>query len=224
VHPVVPPVAAVLAAAAALLETVGLGVRLFDVRGSLARLLAMDLPGSLPRLFVAGLLAAAAIAAALGARIQPGRRVWWSAVALLAAGLAAAKAAGELPVLLVHLLGSGEQAWRGVAVLGGLVAGLAVLWRLGGGERRVVALLWAYGVAAVGLSLVSTYARRTGGPVPAAFATFVEESGEALTAAGLLVAVLVGVLPRLPLPATTALPRRDDEQFPERRASVQLAA
>src|SRR4051794_18967581 len=69
VHPVVPPVAAVLAPAAALLETAGLGVRLFDVRGALGQLLSMDLPGSLPRLFVAGVLGSAAVIAALGARL-----------------------------------------------------------------------------------------------------------------------------------------------------------
>src|SRR3954452_13789411 len=68
VHPVVPPVAAVLAAVAALLETAGLGVRLLDVRGALGQLLSMDLPGSLPRLFMAGVLASAAVVAALGAR------------------------------------------------------------------------------------------------------------------------------------------------------------
>jgi hypothetical protein len=216
VHPVVPPVAAVLAAVAAVLETMGLGVRLFDVRGAVAQLLSMDLPGSLPRLFVAGVLGSAALVAALGARIRPGRRVWWSAVALVAGGLAAAKLAGDLHVRLIHLFGSGSQAWRGGVVLGVLAAaGLVFLWRLSGDDRRdrrrVVTVLAAHACAAVGLSLVSTYARLTGGPVSAAFATFVEESGEALTAAGLLVAVLVGVLPRLALPAGTPLRRRDDD-------------
>ncbi|NYJ05869.1 hypothetical protein [Petropleomorpha daqingensis] len=210
-----PPVAAVLAAVAAALETVGLGVRLFDVRGALGHLLSMDLPGSLPRLFVASVLAAAAVVAALGAWLRPGRRVWWSAVAASAVGLAAAKAAGDLHVRLVHLFGTGEQAWRGAVVLGIVTAaGLVFLWRLSGNDRRdrrrIVTLLAGYAVAAVGLSLVSTYARITAGPVSAAFATFVEESGEALTAAGLLVAVLIGVLPRLVLPAGDVLRRRDD--------------
>jgi hypothetical protein len=229
VHPVVPPVAAVLAALAAVLETVGLGVRLFDVRGALGQLLSMDLPGSLPRLFVAGVLGSAAIGAALGARLRPGRRVWWSAVAVVAGGLAVAKAAGNLHVRLVHLFGSGEQAWRGAVVLAGVAAaGLVVLWRLSGEDRRdrrrIVTLLAAHAGAAVGLSLVSTYARLTGGPVAAAFATFVEESGEALTAAGLLVAVLLGVLPRLALPAGAPLRRRDDDLPLERRTPVRLAA
>jgi hypothetical protein len=226
VHPLVPPAAAVLTALAAVLETVGLGVRLFDVPGAVGQLLSMDLPGSLPRLFVAGVLGTAAVVAALGAWLRPGRRVWWSAVALIAGGLAAAKAAGDLHVRLVHLFGSGAQAWRGAVVLGACAAvGLVLLWRLSGDDRRdrrrIVGLLAAHAVAAVGLSLVSTYARLTGGPVSAAFATFVEESGEALTAAGLLVAVLVGVLPRLVLPAGTVLRRRDDDLAPAR---VHLAA
>ena len=41
-------------------------------------------------------------------------------------------------------------------------------------------------------------------------ATFVEEAGEAVTAAALLVAVLVGVAPRLVLPADWVLRRTDD--------------
>jgi hypothetical protein len=229
VHPVVPPVAAVLAAVAAVLETVGLGVWLFDVRGALGQLLSMDLPGSLPRLFVAGVLGAAALVAALGARLRRGRRVWWSAVAGIAGGLAVAKAAGDLHVRLIHLFGSGPQAWRGAVALGiAAAAGLVFLWRLSGDDRRdrrrIVTLLAGYAVAAVGLSLVSTYARITGGPVAAAFATFVEESGEALTAAGLLVAVLLGVLPRLTAPAGTPLRRRDDDLPTQRRAPVRLAA
>jgi hypothetical protein len=218
VHPVVPPVGALLAVVAAVLETVGLGVRLFDVRGAAGRVLSMDLPGSLARLFIASVLIAAAVVAALGAHRRPGRRLWWSAVAVIVGTLAAAKLAGSLHARLILVFGSGTQAWRGAAVLGvAAAAGLVFLWRLGGHDRRdrrrIVTVLAAYAFAAVGLSAASTYAGITGGPVSAAFATFVEESGEALTAAALLVAVLIGVLPRLAAPADAPLRRRDDE-FP----------
>ncbi len=220
-HPVVPPVAALLAAAAAVLETVGLGVRLFDVRGALGRLLSMDLPGSLARLFVACVLLAATLVAVLGAHQRPGRRLSWSAVAAIAGALGVAKLAGGLRVDLVPVFGSGAQGWRGAAVLGvAAAAGLVLLWRLSGDGRRIVTVLAAHVVAAVGLSAASTYARITGGPVSAAFATFVEESAEALTAVGLLVVLLVGVLPRL-VSSTGAPPRRwRDEPPAELRARL----
>ncbi|MGY1618319.1 hypothetical protein ACI797_16390 [Geodermatophilus sp. SYSU D00691] len=211
-----PPVAAVLAAVAALLETTGLAVCLLDVGGNLGRLLSMDQPGSLARLFVAGVLLGTAVVAVVAAVCRPGRRGWWSAVASIAALLGVVKLSGELHVGLVHLFSSGAGVWRGAAVLGvAAVVGLVALWSLGGEERRVrrwlVLALAAHAVAAIGLSAVSTYARLAGGPVSAAFATFVEESAEALTASGILVAVLMGVLPRRTVPAATLARRGDDD-------------
>ncbi|MGY1604669.1 hypothetical protein [Geodermatophilus sp. SYSU D00815] len=188
VHPVVPSLAATLAAAVALLQTTGLAVRLFEVRGRLGHLLAMDAPGSLARWLVVAVLGAAVLAAVLGVATQPARRRWWTAAAAVLAVLAGAQLAGNLRLQLPAVLG----------LL--VVAGAALVWGLGRGRdrNRLVAVLGAHVLAAVGLSAIASYARATGGPVSAAFATFVEESGEALTAVGLLVAVLVALLPRRP--------------------------
>jgi hypothetical protein len=89
---------------------------------------------------------------------------------------------------------------------------MAALWFLSRGDRRdrrrVLGVLALYAFAAVGLSAVS-------GAVPqnwAAVATYVEESGEALAGVAFLVAVVVGVAPRLVLPAEWVLRRELDAQ------------
>ena len=56
----------------------------------------MDAPFALPRLFVALLFAAGAMAAVAAAGSIPGRRTWWLAVALVGAGIAAVKAGGTV--------------------------------------------------------------------------------------------------------------------------------
>jgi hypothetical protein len=95
-----------------------------------------------------------------------------------------------------------------------VVAAMVVgaLWFLARAERRdrlrVLGALALYAGAAVGLSAVSSAV--AGGYRVAAAATFVEESGEALGAVVFLVAVLVGVAPRLVLPAGWALRRAAD--------------
>jgi cytochrome bd-type quinol oxidase subunit 2 len=103
---------------------------------------------------------------------------------------------------------------RGAVVLAGLLAivVLGALWFLSRTERRdrrrVLGALSGYALAAVGLSAVS-------GVVPAPWtvtATFVEESGEALAAVAFLIGVLVGVAPRLALPATWPLRRTLDAE------------
>ena len=90
---------------------------------------------------------------------------------------------------------------------GSVVAGLWVLSRTERRDRRrVLGSLTGYAAASVGLSALSA-------SVPgslAATATFVEESGEALAGVSFLVAVLVGVAPRLVLPADWALRRSAD--------------
>jgi hypothetical protein len=92
------------------------------------------------------------------------------------------------------------------------VAVLAVLAVLSRAERRdrrrVLAALGAYAVASVALSAVSA---AVAAPRWAAAATFVEESGEALASVSVLVAVLIGVAPRLVLPASWLLRRQDDD-------------
>jgi len=186
VHPLVPPVAAALAAIAAVLETAGLAVRLFGSGGRLADLLAMDGAGSVARGFVTGVLVAAAVGSVLVAPARPAARAWWGTAAVTCAVLAVAKAGG-----LLH-----ARALPVAVPL--LAAGLLVVWRFCRKGRqdcgRVLALLAAHAAVAVGLSAVSLYARATGGAVSAAFAVFVESSAEALTAVAAVVAVLAAVL------------------------------
>ena len=61
-----PPVGVGLAATAVLLMTAGYVVRLTGATGSVATALSMDAPWSAPRMFVAALFAAAAVAAVVG--------------------------------------------------------------------------------------------------------------------------------------------------------------
>jgi hypothetical protein len=77
----------------------------------------------------------------------------------------------------------------------------------------VLAVLALYAAASVGLSAVSSAVAGAVGSASnwAAAATFLEESGEALAGVSFLVAVLVGVAPRLVLPAAWALRRAADE-------------
>jgi hypothetical protein len=92
---------------------------------------------------------------------------------------------------------------------------VGVLWFLSRTERRdrrrVLGVLALYAVAAVGLSAISSVVSASdGGSSWAATATFIEESGEALAGVAFLMAVLVGVAPRLVLPAEWALRREMD--------------
>jgi hypothetical protein len=211
-----PRLAGALGAVAVVLLSIGLATRLTGARGQFADLLSMDAPGALARMFVTGVLTSAAVVAALGARWRTGRRVWWGAVAAVAAALALTKGVGTVHSQFVNALGSGVRAWHGMVVLGLLAtAGLVGLWRLSGDDRRdrrrVVAVLAAHAFAAVGLSAVSTYVKLWAGETAYAGATFVEESAEALTAVAFLAAVLLGVLPRLVLPEGSLLRRRDDD-------------
>jgi hypothetical protein len=208
-----PPVGVALAALAVTLMTTGFVVRLTGVQGEPARLLSMDAPFSVPRLFVALLFAAAAVAAVAGAGALPGRRAWWLAVGLVAAGIAAVKAGGSVhtdaQTALADAVGETAVLVLGVAAV---AAVLGVLWFLSRSERRdrrrVLGALALYAVAAVGLSAVS-------GAVPSGLsvtATFLEESGEALAGVAFLMAVLVGVAPQLVLPADWALRRSLDAE------------
>jgi hypothetical protein len=202
-----------LAAAAVLVMVPGLVLVLVGARGPLAAVFSMDARGSLARMFITGVLLAAAVVALLGARRQPGRRSWWAAVAAIAGGLAVTKADGTVHVRLVAAIGSPLLA---MVVLGLVAAlGLVALWVLSSGDRRdrrrVLGAIGAHAAAAVGLAAASTYAFAWGGTVAGVVATFVEESSEALTAVALLAAVLLGVLPRVMLGLTVPLRRRDDK-------------
>jgi hypothetical protein len=206
-----PPIGVSLAAMAVALETSGYLLRLNGVTGRTADLLSMDAPLALPRMFVALLFAGGALAAVAAAGRIPGRRAWWLAVALVGGAVAAVKAGGTVHARAMHALA--DAVGKGTAVLLSVVAAVAVvgvLWFLSRTERRdrrrVLGTLAGYAVASVGLSAISA-------SVPAAWtvtATFVEESGEALAGVAFFIAVLVGVVPRLVLPATWPLRRTAD--------------
>jgi hypothetical protein len=214
-----PPVGIALAALAVVLMTTGFLLRLTGADGAAAGLLSMDAELSLPRMFVALLFAAAALAAAAGAGNLPGRRTWWLAVAIVAGGIAAVKAGGSVHADAVHALQ--DAVGRRNALLASVVAAaavVAVLWFLSRNERRdrrrVLGVLALYATASVGLSGVSSAVHGAVGGAGrwVATATYLEESGEALSAVAFLVAVLVGVAPRLVLPADWALRRTGDEE------------
>ena len=194
------------------LQGVGLLVAVAGLDEGTLAVLSMDAPRSLPRLYVAVLLAAAALAAFVGATRLPHRRVWWVAVGLVVALTATVKAGGTLHSGAVDALGLAERPWSSLA-LGAVVAGsvIAALFWLSRGDRRdrrrVLGSLALLAVASVGLSSVSS---ALGATAAADVATFVEECGEALAAVAVLVSVLAGTAPRLVLPDDWPLRRLAD--------------
>jgi hypothetical protein len=209
-----PPVGVALAGLGVALEFAGFLLRLSGAHGATARLLSMDAPLSVPRMYVTVLFAAAAVAAVSGAGRIPGRRPWWAAVGVVAAAICFVKAGGTLHSVAMHWLNQ-RIGTTGALLVSAVVAAAVVglLWYLARKERRdwlrVLGSLALYAVAAVGLSAISASAS---GARFAAAATFVEESGEALGAVVFLMAVLVGVAPRLVLPADWALRRTADAE------------
>ena len=204
-----PPVGVALAGTAVALEAVGYALRLTGASGPTAHALSMDAPFSAPRLFVAALFAVAAVAALTAASRIPGRRAWWTAVGLVAAVIAVVKTGSTVHATamqdLAAAVGEAEAVVLSVAVAGVVLATLGFISRAERRDRRrVLSCLAAYAVASVGLSAVSAVAP---GQL-AVSATFLEESGEALAGVAFLVAVLVGVAPRLVVPAAWPL-RRD---------------
>jgi uncharacterized membrane protein YidH (DUF202 family) len=172
----------------------------------------MDAPLSIPRMFVAFLFAAGAMAAFAGAGSIPGRRTWWTTVGLVAAAISSVKAGGNIHADAMRLLSRAVGSTGALLVSIAIAAvGLGVLGFLSRAEqrdrRRVLTVLGLYSFAAVGLSAVSGWAS---GAFWTAAATYVEESGEAIAAAAFLVGVLVGVAPRFVLPADWALRRAAD--------------
>lgn len=213
----VPNVGIALFAVAVLAETVGFVTRLTGARGATADLLSMDAPLSLPRLLVAALFAAGALAAVAGAGSLPGRRAWWLGVGAVGAGIAAVKAGSTVHADALKALGDAVGS-RGALLVSALAAATVVgaLWFLSRHERRdrrrVLSVLALYAGASVGLSAISSAVAGAAGGAStwAATATFLEESGEALAGVGFLIAVLAGVAPRLVLPATWPLRRSAD--------------
>ena len=212
-----PPVAVAMAAVALGLELVGYAIRLTGATGPIARLFSMDGHLSVPRLFVAGIFAVAAFAAVAGAAVNEGRRTWWLTVGMIAAAISAVKLGSTLHSdALGWLVGAVGEAVAALITALMAAAVIGLLWVLSRDERRdrrrLLMALSFYAFAVVGLSTVSRLVSRTYGYASdwAAAATFVEESGEALAAITYVVAVLVGVAPRLVLPARWALRRADD--------------
>jgi len=208
-----PPVGIGLAATAVLLETVGYVGRLTGATGPVAHALSMDAPFSAPRTFVAALFAVAAVAAVAGAARVPARRTWWLAVGLVCGGIAVVKIGGTVHIdamtALSRAVGEPRAVVASIALVSSVLAVLAFVSRDERRDRRrVLTCLAAYGMASVGLSTVSALVVGRW----AVSATYLEESGEALAGVAMLVAVLVGVAPRLVLPASWALRRAEDAE------------
>jgi hypothetical protein len=212
-----PPLGIALIVIALGLETAGFLGRLTGGRGGAMQLLSMDAPFSLPRMFVALLFAAGAVAAVAGAGSMPGRRTWWLAVGFVGGAIAGIKAGGTVHADALGALGDVLGAPAAV-VVSAAVAAVVVgsLWFLSRTERRdrrrILSVLALYAGASVGLSGVSSVVAGAYGGASswAAGATFLEESGEAIAAVAFVMAVLAGVAPRLVLPATWPLRRSAD--------------
>jgi hypothetical protein len=214
----VPPLAVALLLTGVSLEAVGFVIRASGNEHGAAGLWSMDLPLSVPRMFIAALFLAAALAALMGAVRGAGRRPWWVAVALVAALIAEVKAGGTVHTEALATLGLRGRPLL-ATVISAAVVGivLALLWFLSRDERRdrrrMLIALGLYAVASIGLSGVSSLISRSGaGLYWGSAATFVEETGEAFGAVAVLVAVLVGVAPRLVLPADWLLRRQADAE------------
>jgi hypothetical protein len=212
-----PPVGIALAALAVALETGGFVVRLRGEGGPVAHALSMDAPYSAPRTFVAVLFAAAAVTALAAAARMPGRRLWWLGVGLVAGAVAMVKAGSTIHADAMAALTDdlGDAGALAVSVAAA-TAVVGALWFLSRDERRdrrrVIGVLALYAVASVGLSGLSSVAGGAFGANVYAAATYVEESGEALAGVAFLMAVLLGVAPRLVLPAEWALRRTADAE------------
>lgn len=209
-----------LAAVGVTLEAAGLVARLLGATGMTGRLLSMDGPASLPRLYVTALFATAAVVAVVGAARLPERRAWWCAVAGVAAVVAGIKGGVVHGSALSSL--SKAVTFEGAVALSVVLAAAAVagLWWLSRSERRdrarVLGALSLYAVASVGLSAVSLAGMGVFGATSSwvASATFVEEAVEAVAAVAFFAAVLVGVAPQVALPSDWELRRQQDRARP----------
>ncbi|KQS60647.1 hypothetical protein ASG36_07105 [Geodermatophilus sp. Leaf369] len=204
------------------LEVVGFLLRVLHAPRWLARPLSMELPFSAPRLVVAAVFAGVACAALSGAIRMRGRRTWWTAVAGVAGLIAVVKAGSVVHKAVLEAIDGYAHPVRALAFFGVVAAaGIAWLWWLSRHDRRdrrrVLTWLAVYAGASVGLSTVSGVVETAlghGHPLTAA-AALVEESTEGIAGVGFLLAVLLGVAPKLVLPAGWTFRRQDDEGSPE---------
>ena len=188
-----------LAAAALAIFLLGFLVALrcgpWGCRGSLVwRLFDLEALGGLPRLFTTALFLGAGVLAWRASRSTRRRQAtWWTAVAVIAIGLAVAKATS------VHSVAKNSTAPL-VTLAGGLALtalALGVLWTAGrrwgvAAARPVVLALAVYAALALGLDLLTGAAAAVQdrvGWLTVSGSTFVEELGEALAALLLLVTI-----------------------------------
>ncbi|CCH85945.1 conserved membrane protein of unknown function [Modestobacter italicus] len=212
----VPPLTFALLVTAAVLETVGFVVRTSGHEYGSGLLWSMDHSLSVPRMFVVAIFLAATLSAAAGAARSPGRRQWWAAVAVISLLIAQVKAGGTLHYEAIDALRLTGRPLLATLLSAVVVAVVLVgLWWLSRTERRdrrrMLIAFGLYASAAVGLSGVTSLIGHAGASAYwQAAATFVEETGEAFGAVAVLTAVLVGVAPRLVLPADWLLRRQAD--------------
>lgn len=198
-------------------EVLGYALRVSGAPKAISHPLSMDLPFSLPRMLVATVFLLAAVAAGAGAVRLHRRRTWWTAIAVLCGTAALVKAGSTVHKALIEAIDGYTHPVR-TLLISGLVAAVVLggLYWLSRTERRdrrrVLKWFGAYGAAAGGLTIVSAVAESAWGhgSVSAASFVLVEESAEALSALGLLVAVLVGVAPALVFAAGHPLRRAAD--------------
>ena len=204
-----------LAVVGGLLFTAGLVVELRCGVGrcpapAVRRLFDLDGVGGLPRLFTTAVFAAVAGHAVAAARRSAGRRAWWWGVVAVGAALLTAGKAVSTHSALERYGGTVVTLVGGVLLT---LVGLPLLWREGRrwavpGSGPVTAALAAYACAALGLDqltgLVAGVLRQ---PELLAFAVFLEEGGEAVTAVALL-AVVAQWLPGLGARPAPAAPGR----------------
>lgn len=204
------------------LEIVGFLLRVLHAPRWISRPLSMELPFSAPRLLIAAVFVAVAVAALSGAARLRGRRTWWTAIAGVAALVALVKAGSVVHKVVLEAIDGYAHPVRTLLLSGSVAAaGIAWLWWLSRDDRRdrrrVLTWFALYAGASVGLSTVSGVVESAlghGHPLTAA-AALVEESTEGIAAVGLLLAVLLGVAPKLVLPAGWSFRRQDDEGSPE---------
>jgi hypothetical protein len=166
--------------------------RLEGTCGGPTRLFDLDALWGLPRVATAGLFLVTAVLAFRASRRAARVPRWWTAIAVLAAGLALAK------LLSVHSIAKSDS--TALTLAGSVTVAAAVLsglWLLGrrwqvAPTAAVVLALALYAGAAIGLDAVTSVlaaAQSHVGALSEAAATFVEELGEALAALVLLVTV-----------------------------------
>jgi hypothetical protein len=163
------------------------------------RLFNLDGIGALPRLFTTAVFVAMAALAGLASRRVTGRgQLWWRAVAVGGVLLAVAKAVSAHSSLE-------QDDGRVLTLVGGLaltLVGLPLLLWAGlrwsvPGALPITGALAAYALAALGLDQVTgVVGSLSTNPVLWAFAVYLEEGGEAVTALVVLATVVQAVLHR----------------------------